>query len=216
MMAYVEQQLWLFIPLFIWAYNELKRALDVDDKRINELNLWIDSGKKVFVRRKMIMDETQKDLTRNKDFTLGTGFELRKRWYWRSFLDSQRSGENVDQETHLPDHVQEQTTPSVAQAHVQTAHCAGAGLTNLPLFGTPQATGAPQSHVQTAHGAPHAHAYGGPQAPTHPTFGVPQGVRRSSVDRVRLRAMGRRRTPLLRVMRTVYLKLNVVWRTSSL
>ncbi len=58
--AYVEQQLWLFIPLFIWAYNELKRALDVDDKRINELNLWIDSGKKVFRSPQDEMDETQK------------------------------------------------------------------------------------------------------------------------------------------------------------
>ncbi len=217
--AYVEQQLWLFIPLFIWAYNELKRALDVDDKRINELNLWIDSGKKAFRSPQDEMDETQKDLP-NKDFTLGTGFELRKRRYWRSFLDSQRSGENVDQETHLPDHVQEQTTPSVAQAHVQTAHCAGAGLTNLPLFGTPQVTGAPQSHVQTAHGAPPCPCLWRPSS-SHTSnvrraSGVRAcGVRHSSVDR---RASGPwadgvHRSSESCVRCTSSLR---VWRTSSL
>lgn len=91
---FLTRQLRLFIPAFVWAFNELKKALLQDDTHIRSLRsmialqLWhMNDVKGILQPAPASFPEGDTALR----FVLGTGLELRRGEYWKKILGAARS-----------------------------------------------------------------------------------------------------------------------------
>lgn len=91
---FVTRQLRVFIPTFIWAFNELKKALHDDDIRIRSLREAIHDQQRLFeylMRIPHPPSSIPEELVGIESrFALGTGRELRKSEFWRRFLSVEK------------------------------------------------------------------------------------------------------------------------------
>ncbi len=78
-----------FIPAFVWAYNELKKAIEVDDRHIQLLEYWQNRLMRSVntAGRTVALEGPPKPIL--YDFTLGTGFDIRGARYWQDFFNEE-------------------------------------------------------------------------------------------------------------------------------
>ncbi len=82
-----------FMPAFVWAYNELKKVIQVDDKRIRLFEYWKRCHEETLSMKKEEASEVQLALE-VRDFTAGTGSEVRAHAYFRRLFAEEREREN--------------------------------------------------------------------------------------------------------------------------
>ncbi len=103
-----------FVPAFVWAYNELKKAIETDDRRIQLLEYWLNRHMKVVTIAKREGAPEGPPEPRMCDFTMGTGFKIRSAKYWQDFF-----GEEMEE-------VEEDAGPGASTlASAPSAHVAG-------------------------------------------------------------------------------------------
>lgn len=80
--AHLTYVLLAFVPAFIWAFNELKTAVHFDENLIRKLQRLIRRNKRNIGKKKGKQPEEVEVISvAEPDFSLGTGFEIRKEWW---------------------------------------------------------------------------------------------------------------------------------------
>ncbi len=79
-----------FIPAFVWAYSELKKAIEIDDRRIQLLEYW--HNRNLLVVNMVMRNGAPEDPPepQSRDFTVGSGFKIRSAKYWQNFFNEEK------------------------------------------------------------------------------------------------------------------------------
>ncbi|KLO19022.1 hypothetical protein SCHPADRAFT_952978 [Schizopora paradoxa] len=109
---YLRLQLDFFFPVFVWALNELRKALKVDERRINQLQSFKAQSEKATLRLQgQEVPKVAKKPVSAEDYSLGTGYAVRAQKQWKEYFEA-RQHEQTSEDGSDSSHTQSQVMSS--------------------------------------------------------------------------------------------------------
>ncbi|KLO05823.1 hypothetical protein SCHPADRAFT_946605 [Schizopora paradoxa] len=109
---YLRLQLDFFFPVFVWALNELRKALKVDERRIHQLHSFKAQSEKATLRLQgQEVPKVTKKPVSAEDYSVGTGYAVRAQEQWKEYFEA-RQHEQTSEDGSDSSHTQSQVMSS--------------------------------------------------------------------------------------------------------